>query len=188
MLMSILGPANASACVSHTPCAHQRPLCRREGGKWGTHCRPLMSCISSCASVLLFLKSALMSMRASPVGGAAYHSSWIYYFSLLGWRKSRGEIFLGRWRLCSFHLCAWIRVYLFLPLIFPLSIWTSCSLPNLFFFFFLTGTKSHRYDFPTSFMEVGSWAEQTSIINVSTERKANMGVWPLLGIRKTIEN
>lgn len=184
---SILGQANASACVSHTPCAHQSPLCRHEGSKWGTHGRPLLLCVSSCALVLLFLKSVMMGIRASPVSEAAHRSSWIYYFSLLGWRKSRKERFSWGGESCAVSTSLRIYQGVFI---------SACVFPSQYLnflftskpFFFLTASKSHRYDFPTSFMEAGSWAEQTSIINVSTKGKTNMEVWPLLRIRKTIEN
>lgn len=79
-----------SMCVSHSMCKSET-LCRlegRNGGQTAGH-----SSVSSCALVLFFLKSSMMGSRAGPVGEAAHRFSWIYYFSLLGWSKSRKEGF-----------------------------------------------------------------------------------------------
>lgn len=56
-------------------------------------------------------------------------------FLCLGEENPEKRGFPGEVNLVQFQpLCAYIRVYLFLPVFFPPSIWTSCSLPNIFFF------------------------------------------------------
>lgn len=187
---STQGQANALTCVLHSRMsgACQDPLCRHKGSRERRHHSPLLSCVSSGASVLLFLKSSMMGLRASSAG------EWILaeFFTLLGLCKlnpEKSKIFLRKRGLYGLHLCVRISgcICFCLSVFLPPNFWTCYLLPTPPFFF-LTESKSHRSDFPTSFMEVGSWAEQTSIINVSTEGKANMGVWPLLDFRNPIEN
>lgn len=51
MLMSVLGQANASSYVSHTPCAHQTPQCRlggADGAHAAGHCSHVPQAVPCC--------------------------------------------------------------------------------------------------------------------------------------------
>lgn len=132
------GQANALTHVSlhsRTSGACQDPLCRHEGSKEWRHRSPLLSCVSSGASVLLFLKSSMMGLRAS--SGV----EWILaeFFTLLGLCKlnpEKSKVFLRKRGLYGLHLCVHVSgcICFCLSVFLPPNFWTCYLLPNPFFF------------------------------------------------------